>query len=142
MQAIAVKYLPPTDRRGARLKAYCERGSITTPYPHELSRDEAPEAAAKALVAKFVEEDKEKYGSENNPWTRPRVAGGHPNGETVFVYLETHGRRVTVEFPDVTTASDFRTHARIAQETHARGRQISGANLGILRDSTAKGRVL
>ena len=74
MQAIETKYLPATNTRGSRIKATCERGSITIPYPHELSGDACHIAAADTLVAKFVEEDTKKYGSDpaQNPWAAMR----------------------------------------------------------------------
>ena len=86
MQAISVKFLSPTNRRGARLKATCDRGSITIPYPHELNRTEAHAAALRALVLRFKREDADRYGStEPNPWSGPWVEGTTKDGTTVFV---------------------------------------------------------
>jgi len=36
MQAITVKYLSPTNTKGARLKADCKGGSVTIGYPYHL----------------------------------------------------------------------------------------------------------
>ena len=88
MQAIQTKYLPATNYRGSRVKATCERGSITIDYPHELSGDAVHVAAADALVARFVKEDAERYGTKVNTWSRPRVCGGLPDGTYAHVYVE------------------------------------------------------
>ena len=86
MQAITVKYLSPTNTRGARLKASCDRGSIAIPYPHELNRTEAHTTALRALVLRFKREDTARYGStEHNPWSGPWVEGTTKDGTTVFV---------------------------------------------------------
>jgi hypothetical protein len=50
MQAIVTRYLGPTDYRGSRIKATCDAGSITIPYPHELSGEDVHRKAAEALV--------------------------------------------------------------------------------------------
>ena len=47
MQAIQTKYLPATNTRGSRIKATCDRGSITIPYPRELSGDEVHREAVR-----------------------------------------------------------------------------------------------
>ena len=59
MQSITTKYLPATNVRGSRIKASCERGSVTISYPHELSGDAVHCAAVDALLAKFAREDAE-----------------------------------------------------------------------------------
>lgn len=87
MQAIITKYLPPSNVRGARIKASCERGSVTIGYPHELSGDKCHVAAADALIAKFIKEDAENYGTHVNPWSKPRVCGQIPSGEYVHVFI-------------------------------------------------------
>lgn len=87
MQAITVKYLGPTNFRGARLKAACNRGSTTIPYPHEKHGDAAYWVAAENLIKKFIKEDHEKYGTpeDENPWRGPWVCGSKGGDETVFV---------------------------------------------------------
>jgi hypothetical protein len=81
-QAIETKYLPATNYRGSRIKAACERGSITIDCPHELSGADCHIAAAQALCDKFVAEDAKKYGTpaDKNPWSAPRVCGGTKGG--------------------------------------------------------------
>jgi hypothetical protein len=82
MQAIETYYIPATNTRGSRIKAICERGSITIPYPHELSGEACHIAAADALVARFVQEDVKEYGTPpaSNPWNRIRYCGGIRKG--------------------------------------------------------------
>lgn len=42
MKAIQVRYLPPTDFKGTRMKAFVEGGeSVTVPFQYEISSDEA-----------------------------------------------------------------------------------------------------
>lgn len=90
MQAILTRYLPATNTRGSRIKATCERGSITISYPSECHGEAAHVRAADALVAKFVAEDIKRYGAgaEKNPWQRPRVCGGLPDGSWAHVFVD------------------------------------------------------
>lgn len=86
MQAILTKYLCPTNFKGSRIKAVCERGSITVSRDDALSGDACHVAAVDALVAKFIDEDKARYGSNKNPWSAPRVVGQLPNGDYAHVF--------------------------------------------------------
>jgi hypothetical protein len=81
MQAITTKYLSATNTRGSRIKATCDRGTITIPYPHDLSGDDVHTAAVRALVDRFAVEDLANYGTpkDGNPWLRPFASGGLPN---------------------------------------------------------------
>lgn len=90
-QAVVTTYHPPTGFRGARISARCTRGSISIDYPHDLPRDKRHEAAFRALVARFIEEDFKKRGEprERNPWNVDFASGGMPNGKSeVFVLME------------------------------------------------------
>jgi len=53
MQAITTKYIGPSNVKGSRIKASCDAGSITIPYPHELSGQDVHAKAAMALVRKL-----------------------------------------------------------------------------------------
>lgn len=90
MQAIITKYIGPTNSRGARIKAQCERGKIFFSYPYHLSGEAAHRAAVDALTDKFAEEDAKKYGTqkEGNTWKMPFVTGQIPSGEYVHVFTE------------------------------------------------------
>lgn len=93
MQAIHTKYLPPTNHRGSRIKATCERGTFTVPYPYDLSGDEVHRYAVHALLSRFKAEDIKKYG--NTPfgrgWDRPFVTGFLPDGSGVHVFVMNEG---------------------------------------------------
>jgi hypothetical protein len=53
MIAIQTKYLPATNTRGSRIKAWTDSGfSVTISCPHELSYELCHFEAVKALVAK------------------------------------------------------------------------------------------
>ncbi|MGZ8888002.1 MAG: hypothetical protein ACXW1D_00420 [Halobacteriota archaeon] len=80
MQAIHTKYFGPTNSKGSRIKATCDAGSVTIPYPHELSGMDCYKAAADALVKKLGWTDA-YYGE--------LVGGGLPNnGGYVFVFVQ------------------------------------------------------
>lgn len=53
MQAILTKYIPCTHRRGSRVKATADAGSVTLHWRDELDSDKNHEAAALALCAEF-----------------------------------------------------------------------------------------
>jgi len=53
MQAIQTKYLPATNTRDSRIKAWCDAGSHTIPYPHELSGMDVYQIAAQQLVERL-----------------------------------------------------------------------------------------
>lgn len=76
-KSIAVKYLPATNFRGARLKASDGDGnSITVSYDYGASRDERPQVAARALCEKMK-------------WTGTLIQGGgghFPGNTAVFVF--------------------------------------------------------
>lgn len=53
LQAIATRYLGPTNTRGSRVKAHCEAGSLTVGWDHALNPFQNHQAAALALAAKL-----------------------------------------------------------------------------------------
>lgn len=54
MIAIQTKYLPASNTRGSRIKAWTSSGFFETiPYPHGLSHEAVHFEAVKALVAKY-----------------------------------------------------------------------------------------
>ncbi len=89
MQSIQTKYLPATNTRGSRIKATCERGSITIDYPHELSGDEVHREAVRQLLERFVSEDwaERSIPPSQNPWKRDFVSGSLPDGTMAHVLL-------------------------------------------------------
>lgn len=87
MQAIQTKYLPATNTRPARIKAFCARGAIVV--TDDNSREEAHCYAANKLCERFVAEDVKEYGSDplRNPWASPRTSGCLPDGTYCHVFL-------------------------------------------------------
>jgi len=55
MKAIQIKYLPPTDFKGARMKAWAEGGnSIVVPFQYEISDNESRAMdVAQELIARM-----------------------------------------------------------------------------------------
>jgi hypothetical protein len=89
MQAIHSKYLPTTESKCSRIKATCARGSITIPYPYDLSGDEVHREAVRQLVAQFLQEDLEDgicKDPSQNIWGRPFVSGSLPDGSFAHVF--------------------------------------------------------
>ena len=77
MKAIETKYIPASNYRGSRIKAYAEGvKALTIPYPHELSGSAVHAAAAVALARRMN-------------WKGVLVAGGKADqsGE-VFCFLD------------------------------------------------------
>ena len=74
-QAITVKFLGPTDTRGARLKASAQAGSITIPFEYGMPRELRNSDAAMRLCAKLG-------------WSGELVEGGLPDGDSVFVFKD------------------------------------------------------
>ena len=87
MQAIRTNYIPATNYRGSRIKAQCERGSITVPFDHGAHDPHV--MAVHTLLARFIAEDLKQYGTpkEKNPWGRPFISGGLPDGSCAHVFI-------------------------------------------------------
>lgn len=71
MQAITVKYLPATNYKGSRLKAFCEAGSLTVDYDHGAANPYFD--VAKALARKLK-------------WTGHLIEGGTSKAR-VYVFM-------------------------------------------------------
>lgn len=137
MQAILTKYLCATNTRGSRIKASCERGSVTISYPDELSGDAVHIAAKDALVAKFVKEDAARYGSERNPWSKPTVCGWLSSGEAVHVYVETYPNKAFIEFADEADRRTLETYIGKAKTTEGTvGGLLNGLLCSALKRAT------
>ena len=63
-QSIVTKYVGPTNFRGTRVKASCDRGHITVSWDSGQNYDENHHYAMAALLAKFAKED----GKPDNGW--------------------------------------------------------------------------
>ena len=78
MQAIETKYLGPTNTRGARIKAWCEAGSVTIPFSYSGPTQVEPHReAVETLVRKLG-------------WAGRWVLGGTYRG-FVAVCVKTYG---------------------------------------------------
>lgn len=97
MQAIITKYIPATNTKPSRIKASCERGSLTVGFNEALqgvpdtaqNEGDAHRAACDELCARFDAEDAKKYGSKSGAWSwsRPKASGQIPTGEHVFCFI-------------------------------------------------------
>ena len=77
MKTIQTKFLPVTERRGSRIKAYDTDGfSVTIPYPHELSGLDCHWEAVKAFMVKY-----------EWSWPGKKMAAGHTKNGAIFVYI-------------------------------------------------------
>lgn len=87
MQAITVKFFSPTNYRVVRLKATCDRGSVTIEHPCDKSSGlDAATVALQVLLSKFLAEDLIHYGGTGrNPWSGPWLGGTTKDGTAVFV---------------------------------------------------------
>ena len=74
MQAIVTKYIPPTNTKGARIKATAMSGSVTISYDHEQDHEWPFRKAAQALCDKL-------------DWTFNHCPGGLPDGSIVWVQM-------------------------------------------------------
>lgn len=89
-QTITTKFLGPSNVRGSRIKASCERGSIVISWDHSFNSSNNHENAVKALLEKFTQEDFKKYGIEKgHGWDSAQWVGGwnEKNGGYSFVQV-------------------------------------------------------
>ena len=75
-QAIATKYIGPSNVRGARVKASAEAGSVTLPWDHALNVDRNHAKAAETLARKFK-------------WEGRYYGGALPGSGYCFVCVDT-----------------------------------------------------
>mgnify|MGYP003417695704 CR=1 FL=1 len=73
-KAVAVKYLGPTNSRGARVKASAggTQGNVTLPFRHDLSMEQNVAAAVDELLLRYE-------------WDNPYVLGALADGTYVAV---------------------------------------------------------
>jgi hypothetical protein len=83
MQVIQCKYHGPSETRGSRIAAKCEAGSISIPYPHELSGQACYRLAAEKLADKLGWTGKH-YG--------PLLGGQLSDSSYVFIFDNSHAR--------------------------------------------------
>ena len=85
-QAIVTRYVGPTNTKPSRIRASCDRASITISMPYEHSGADSHAVAVRALLAKFAEED----GAESSwPSFDRWVCGGMPqSSKDAYVWVQ------------------------------------------------------
>ena len=92
MQAIETKYQGPTNTLGSRIRASCERGSLTVQWDYGMGVEDNHRAAAARLLSKFGQEDVSKYGGESKTHHWGAFATGTLT-DGRFVHILTGGAR-------------------------------------------------
>ena len=85
-QAIVTRYVCPTNTKPSRIRAKCDRASITISMPLEVSGADAHAVAVRELLAKFAEED----GTDSSwPSFDRWVCGGMPqSSKDAYVWVQ------------------------------------------------------
>ena len=85
-QAIVTRYYGPGNVRGSRIRATCDRGSITISYPDDVSGADCHAVAVRALLAEFQRED----GTDRSwPSFDRWVCGGMPqSSKDAYVWVQ------------------------------------------------------
>ena len=85
-QAIVTRYLCPTNTKPSRIKATCDRASLTITFPQGDSLVDAHAVAVRALLSKFAAED----GSARSwPAFDRWVCGGMPQtSKDAYVWVQ------------------------------------------------------
>ena len=78
-QAIITKYLAPTMRHGARVKAWCSSGKLIKPWNHSLDNEENHVKIAQELFVRL------KWGTLRNAISQLRC-GAMPKEGYVFTH--------------------------------------------------------
>ena len=79
-QCIRTKRIARTNFRPSRVKAWCERGSLTVSWRYEMNVDDNHAFAIRCLLEKFVMEDEKKYGKGASSWDGDFIMGGDGDG--------------------------------------------------------------
>ena len=85
-KAITVKYLPPTNNRGSRVKATADGGhSVTLSWEYGLANGTIAnyDAACRALCTKLG-------------WTEEYVCGYQGNGQLVYVEVNQYSEKISI----------------------------------------------
>lgn len=92
--AIVTTYHGATNTNSSYISARAKRGTTKVCYDYNLDGPANHRAAAEALKRKFAAEDQKRNGTtpEQNPWSRPTVAGALP-GKRPPHYAHTYPER-------------------------------------------------
>lgn len=74
-QCIRTKFIPCTNFRPARIKAWCDRGSLTVSWRYEMNVTDNHAYAIRCLIEKFILED-----NGNSAWDSDFIMGGDRDG--------------------------------------------------------------
>jgi hypothetical protein len=131
-QAIQTKYLPHTNTRPSRIKAWCQRGSVTITTDCSLESDHRE--AVRVLLAKFIAEDEERYGTPRsaNPWAADFVLGALPGAGYVAVAVKSTTVIATLKDFDFCGCENFAQLGRAVYE----GTECGPWMVAILPDGT------
>lgn len=101
-QAIVTRYICPTNTRGARIRATCDRASITISMPMEHSGADAHAVAVRALLDKFHKEDASDGDFRFRSWPAfdRWVCGGMPQAsKDAYVWVQLPAQDASQEPP-------------------------------------------
>lgn len=86
-QIIRTKFLPCTNIKPSRIKAWCERGSLTVSWDDAINPAENHAFAVRCLLEKFDAEDTTRYGTDKaHGWSAQNyVMGGDGEGMVAVV---------------------------------------------------------
>ena len=86
MQAIITKYLPPSNVKGARIRATCEAMTIILSWDYDGNPEVNHRVAAAELCLRMDKRCAKLYGSKPQ-WNKPKVAAQLKGGEYVHVFI-------------------------------------------------------
>lgn len=87
MQAIFTKFIPCTNHRESRVKAWCDAGSITVGANHADSIEDRHRFAVRALCDKLNAENAKRWGDHTPVWNIDRMVCGSAPQKTPFAYV-------------------------------------------------------
>ena len=90
-QAIVTRYLCPTNTKPSRIRASCDRGSITIPMPMECSGADAHAVAVRSLLERFHRENAPDGDYRYRSWPEfgRWVCGGMPQtSKDTYVWVQ------------------------------------------------------
>ena len=90
-QAIVTRYLCPTNTKPSRIRATCDRASLTIPFPQGESLVDAHAVAVRSLLARFHREDAPDGDYRYRSWPEfgRWVCGGMPqSSKDAYVWVQ------------------------------------------------------
>ena len=100
MQSIITKFLPCTNTKQDRVKAMCERGSITLSWDYALDVEPNHKRAIVALLRKFATEDSQRH--DINPWMSTWACDWHIGALPAGGYVAVASGHADIQPEDIT----------------------------------------